>query len=231
MLVPIKSSVVLFSLVCVFSGCGEGSSESEDSIPTPKKGLNFNGYTYSTVIIGKQEWTTENLRTTTFSNGVKIKKLSQSDPWPSDTTGAFCAYDYNETFVSSNGYLYDWYAVGSGLLAPAGWRVATDQDWKTLVDSIGGNITAATKLKSTDGWGKDNNGTNEFGFNVLPSGYRTGDLGTFHNSGTIGYFWSSTAYNEGNAWSRDIRGNSSQVTRDPDDKRNGYSVRLVRDIK
>jgi hypothetical protein len=44
----------------------------------PGAGVSFNGYNYKSVILGNgQEWITENLRTSTFSNGVPIKEVKR----------------------------------------------------------------------------------------------------------------------------------------------------------
>ena len=88
---------------------------------------------YKTIKIGNQWWMAENLKVTHYRNG---KQISGGSYW--DTTvieGAKCRYD-NDT--SAPGLLYNWYAVNdSNNIAPKGWHVATDDEWKELETFIG----------------------------------------------------------------------------------------------
>ena len=77
------------------------------------------GNTYRTVKIGKQVWLAENLRSTKFQDGSKIKT-------------AFIPDD-NEQNLLKYGRLYDWHDVTDERnICPIGWRVASDGDWKEL---------------------------------------------------------------------------------------------------
>ena len=87
---------------------------------------------------------------------------------------------------------------------------------------------AGTKLKSTEGWKENGNGTNESGFNGLPGGYRAID-GTFYAIGGDGTWWSSTESDTYNAWSRYLDYSIGGVSRDDYPKENGFSVRCLRD--
>jgi len=71
-------------------------------------------------------------------------------------------------------------------------------------------------------------GTNNFGFNALPGGYR-GNNGAFFNIGYYGYWWSSTEYGTSTAWGRFMHYNNSTVGRYSDNKELGFSVRCVKD--
>jgi uncharacterized protein (TIGR02145 family) len=127
--------------------------------------------------------------------------------------------------------LYNWYAVNTGKLAPAGWHVATDEDWTTLTDYLGGENVAGGKLKETGSvrWDSPNTGaTNESGFTALPGGFRKGD-GTFSSFGGGGYWWSSTEFDALNSWARYIFWSGSIIYRGHYDKREGHSVRCVKD--
>lgn len=66
-------------------------------------------------------------------------------------------------------------------------------------------------------------------FTALPGGYRN-NTGTFNNIGNNGNWWSSTAKNSNNAWNRNLNYNNSDVNRNNNNKQNGFSVRLVRDL-
>jgi uncharacterized protein (TIGR02145 family) len=54
------------------------------------------------------------------------------------------------------------------------------------------------------------NGTNTLGLAGLPGGYR-GFNGNFYNVGAYGSWWSSSEYNTGNAWYRNLYNNNGNV--------------------
>jgi len=64
---------------------------------------------------------------------------------------------------------------------------------------------------------------------ALPGGYRSYDDGYFHFLGNSALFWSATELDTHTAWSRGLAYGGSAVYRDNDNKRYGFSVRLVRD--
>lgn len=139
------------------------------------------GNVYTTVIIGNQEWFTENLRTTKYNNGTPIPNITSNSEWGNLTTGAYAWYDNDEaTYKYAQGALYNWYAVETGNLCAAGWHVPTDAEWTTLTDYLGGASVAGGKLKATGTieaetglWHDPNTGaTNETGFTALPGGGR-----------------------------------------------------------
>lgn len=97
------------------------------------------GNTYLTVKIGEQIWLAENLRSTKFQDGSKIKT-------------AFIPGD-DEQNLLKYGRLYDWHDVTDERnICPIGWRVASDDDWKELERTIG--MSEADLHKK--GWRGDN---------------------------------------------------------------------------
>ncbi|MBN1998487.1 hypothetical protein JW935_13095 [candidate division KSB1 bacterium] len=62
---------------------------------------------------------------------------------------------------------------------------------------------------------------------ALPGGYRNNN-GTFNNIGNNANFWSASSNNDNNAWNRNLNYNNSDVNRNNNNKRNGFSVRVVR---
>jgi uncharacterized protein (TIGR02145 family) len=111
----------------------------------------FEGNVYKTVKIGDQIWMAENLRSSSYNDGTPILELAEGKDWSSTQIGAFCWYANNEdTYNELYGKLYNWNAVNSKKLAPAGWRVPTDADWAILIEYLGGDKEAGGKLKSTD---------------------------------------------------------------------------------
>jgi len=68
-----------------------------------------------------------------------------------------------------------------------------------------------------------------FIFTALPGGYRNND-GTFNNIGNNGNWWSATAYDATNSWNRNMNYDNENVNRNNNNARNGFSVRIVRDL-
>jgi len=147
--------------------------------------------------------------------------------------------------VATYGRLYNWYAVDdSRKIAPEGWHVPTDEEWKQLELYLGMSQTDADdqggwrgtdeggKLKEsgTTHWISPNTGaTNESGFSALPGGLRRYN-GDYHSSlGIDAYFWPSTESGAGQAWWRGLSCSSPKVYRSFSVKLNGFSVRCVRD--
>jgi len=221
-----KMCTILLFFVLLLIGC------KKNEIST----LTFNGYTYRTVTIGNQEWTVENLRTITYNDGTAIPKVKDSKTWSNLVTGAYCAYFNDEVYVTTYGYLYNWYSVNTGKLAPTngGWRVPTDADWAKLIEYVGGpfisssEFNAGARLKAQSGWMKGGNGTDDYGFSALPVGTRLPNW-DFLSLGEDCLWWSSTENDSSTALLRCIRYNYSFVYRFYENKKNGYAVRLVRD--
>jgi len=187
---------------------------------------------YPTVKIGDQWWMAENLKVTHYRNGDAIPNVSVNSSWTNLTSGGYCIFNNDQNNVATYGLLYNWYAVDdSREIAPSGWHVPSDEEWKTLIDYLGGELVAGGKLKETGTthWNSSNEGaTNESGFAALPGGYRD-DGGTFYYLGNYAYFWSSAEYSSNYAWYRRLGYYSAYVYRGSYDKRHGVSVRLVRD--
>ena len=204
--------------------------------------IDIDGNVYLTIKIGNQWWMAENLKVTHYRNGDTIPNVTDYSAWSDLTTGACCAYENNEAHVATYGLLYNWYAlVDSRNIAPQGWHMATDEEWKALemylgmsqsdVDDRawrGTNEGGKLKATGTTHWNSPNVGaTNESGFSALPGGIRQYS-GDFDRMGKFAYFWSATEY-EYYAWFRFLVNTRSDIDRNYFSKRNGYSVRLIKD--
>ena len=191
------------------------------------------GNVYHTVKIGTQTWTVENLKITHYNDGTAIPNVTDNTAWSNLTTGGYCWYNNNAaSYKATYGALYNWYAVNTGKLAPAGWHVPTDADWDTLSAYLGGDNVSGGALKDTGTtyWESPNTGaTNSSGFLALPGGYRNG-YGNFGGTGQGGYWWSATAYDTSfSAYSRYLYYSYSYIGGQDYLKIFGFSVRLVRD--
>ncbi len=204
------------------------------------------GQVYKTVKIGTQTWMAENLNYA--YKGVKFNY----DGYTSDST-SWC-YENKASNCDKYGRLYTWSAVmdsaaqfsvnagtkcGYGKtctpnsphrgICPEGWHVPNDAEWNTLWTVVGGTRIAAAKLKSTSGWYHKGNGTDSFGFTVLPAGLRGIDDGDFMREEDIADFWSSGEYKSYSAYSWTFHCDYGDVARIRVEKYEGYSVRCLRD--
>jgi uncharacterized protein (TIGR02145 family) len=66
-------------------------------------------------------------------------------------------------------------------------------------------------------------------YSALPGGNRNTN-GSFGNIGNNGNWWSSTGNSSTNAWNRNMNYNNGNVNRNNNNKRNGFSVRCLRDL-
>lgn len=131
------------------------------------------GKSYDMVQIGSQTWMAENLNY--------------------EVEGSACP-EGDKRNCSKYGRLYTWAAAQK--VCPEGWRLPDSADFEQLIASAGGMDFAGEKLKSTSGWFKKGNGSDDYGFNALPAGYRLGS-GKFDGIGGYAHFWSATETAEG----------------------------------
>jgi uncharacterized protein (TIGR02145 family) len=207
----------------------DGPSETS-SVKYGEGVTDIDGNVYTSVTIGTQEWMSENLRTTKYSDGTAIPNLTNLT-WANDTTGAWCHADNDSSqYEAMYGKLYNWYAVNTNKLCPTGWHVPTDAEWTVLTDYLaadGHSGAEGNALKSTSGWNSGGNGTDDYGWLGLPGGYRNYN-GNFIYIGDDGYWWSSSqviVY----AWFRSLGFDNGAVPRNYGIKNYGFSVRCLRD--
>ena len=138
---------------------------------------------YNSVVIGTQEWMSENLDVSTFRNGDPIPHIQDFDQWMDAGKAeqpAWCYYNNKSENGDEYGKLYNWYAVMDARgIAPEGWHVSSSAEWLQLVEMLGGEEEAAIKLKSVNLWKPSDyienqhyNGNNISGMNIKPSGGR-----------------------------------------------------------
>lgn len=187
---------------------------------------------YKTIKIANQIWMAENLNESHFRNGEDIPEAKTNEEWiqaGKESNPAWCYYENKIENGPIYGKLYNWYAVHDPRgLAPEGWHMSSDSEWRQVTDYLGGEDAAGTKMKSSSGWIKNGNGTNESGFEGLPGGSR--DMqGEFSYVEQIGYWWTSTAPDNNLAWYRAIDQSPHYVYRTNYRKQNGLSVRCIKD--
>jgi uncharacterized protein (TIGR02145 family) len=187
---------------------------------------------------------TENLKVTHYRDGEAIPNITDAREWSHLTSGAYCAYSNDITNIETYGLLYNWYAVSAtNIIAPEGWHVPTDDEWKELEMHLGMGQSEADsmfwrgtdeggKLKETGitHWHNPNSGaTNKSGFTALPGGYRLNYNGAFTNISNSSYWWSATEYSSVSAWYRTLNYSNSNIYRSSNHKKSGFSVRCVMD--
>jgi uncharacterized protein (TIGR02145 family) len=216
------NAILLLLLISVF-----GCEKDKTPVYSGETVTDVDGNLYNTVKIGDQLWMAEDLKVGKYNDGTTIPYIIEKAAWVNTSTGACCWYNNEKSW----GTLYNWYAVNTDKLAPAGWHVATDEDYTTLTDFLGGENVAGGILKETGGeqWDTPNSGaTNEYWFTALPGGFRQND-GSFSSFGSGGFWWSSTDFDGVNSWSRYLIWNGSNITRGHYEKRVGFSVRCIKD--
>ncbi len=224
----------------IFKGVTELPSLSKPT--TEETVTDIDGNEYATIIVGGKVWMAENLKVTRYRNGNTLEYAPDSISWTEGTAGEYCFYDNDSSYIDTFGYLYNWYAVNDWRgLAPEGWHVATDDDWKHLEMALGMSYVDAdstgwrgtnegNKLKSTYRWNANGSGTDLVGFTALPGGYMF--EGVFANRGIDASFWTSSDVSDTeNAWWRDIYYNRESIRRYAYDKNMGLSVRCVKDLE
>jgi uncharacterized protein (TIGR02145 family) len=192
----------------------------------------IDGNVYNTVTIGKQVWMTENLKTTRYRNGDLIPNVKDSVHWKNLTSGAYCHYNNDAGIAKTYGNLYNGYAVNDPRgIAPKGWHVASEAEWTSLVNYLGGGPVAAGKLRESDTthWSNPNYGANnESGFTALPGGYLNATSHAFLDLGKKSSFHTATEKDNANIWHYIIN-NMGYINKGYYSKLHGRSVRCVKD--
>ena len=173
--------------------------------------IDADGRSYKIVQIGSQWWMAENLNVGKIVNG--DGNTNQLD------NGIIEKYSYQnlESNLNTHGGLYQWDEMmghvgeSSGTvkgICPNGWHLPSKDEWLTLFNSVGGMDVAGKKLKSVSGYNNSGNGTDEYGFNALPSGMYAwdgkqpeflkfmgqGDYSAFYTSTSIDHMVSYTGF-------------------------------------
>jgi uncharacterized protein (TIGR02145 family) len=235
------NSFLLTAALCVgllFTGC-------QDEVDPPRvietsTVTDVDGNVYKTVKIGNQWWMAENLKVTRFNDSTSLAFISVNalnSDWQNLVEAAYTSLNDGQY-----GLLYNFAVVEhTKNIAPEGWHVATDEDWKAMEREIGmsNNETQALgwrgliegeKLTSlfSEGWpeGAALFGTDEFGFNAKPGGVRVFN-GETNFQGNTSFWWAATA-NGNEAWYRYIDANQTRIFRQHTYKGYGMSIRCVK---
>ncbi len=162
------------------------------------------GQRYRTVLIGNQTWMAQDLN-----------YKSEEGSW---------CYENRD---DCSHRLYNWKAATES--CPAGWHLPSEEEWLNLIEQVGGDQVAGTKLKDRKGWREsETEGDNSSGFSARPGGYRNHGA-VFGGEDTEGYWWSSTELG-GGAWYFCLRFDTPVIKKyGSNHKGGGFSVRCVKD--
>ena len=238
----LKPAIVLSLVIIpvIFSSCEE-EKETEPVIETSTM-TDVDGNVYKTVKIGNQWWMAEDLKTTKFRDGSPIQQMQSATGW-TDQAPMYCLFDNNP---QSPGLLYNWFAISaSPQIAPEGWRIPSDEDWKELerylgMDGVeadktswrGTNEGNDMKIEGTKGW--DTYGSNwpenKTGFSAIAGGSRLWD-GTWSVPGLLGagFWWSATEYESDESWYRHLDYKRADIFRYHALKNHGFAVRCIKE--
>ena len=223
---------------------------------TDQDGNTYDYLTFCNLWYGDQVWTVENAKMVTYRDGTPIPEVTEDTEWMNLTTGAWCYYDNDPTkprlynWYAVAGIHDNDPNTPNKEFAPEGWHVSSFADVATLEfyliyngynydgTTLGGKTAKA--MASTTGWnssaetgaiGNDQSLNNSSGFNAFPVGGRFID-GSFYGEGSCTFFWSSNEWEEfpeDNAQFRTLCSYNSVQLFSHENKKNGFSVRFVRD--
>ena len=207
----------------------------------------IDGNEYKTVVIGKQEWFSENLKTSKYNDGSVIPEINDKESWKKNlqkkSAKAENKSDYNKSDARTiYGYknenkvkeiLYNWNAVNTKSLCPIGWHIPSNDEWNILVDYLGGKEVAGGKLKMLSSlWKYPNFDTiNLVGFNGIPSGFIDENFSESYHEKEMEIWWSSTLHNEAYAYGKTIYNEDDEVLSYMYNKNSGFPVRCLKNDK
>ena len=117
--------LLLLLLIAPVLGFGQGEQRYADGTATDQDGNTFEWINY-----GTQDWAIENANVSTFRDMKKLNKLIGIIIF------RWCNYDNDPNKTK----LYNWWAVvNEKEIAPVGWRVPSDEDWRILEEYLVSN--------------------------------------------------------------------------------------------
>lgn len=222
-------TIVSFLVLVILSGCRTKVIVVTDPIiPQPEQSCNekievgvlldIDGNPYYIAQIGSKKYVFEYLKTKTLNNGEPLQYIIDSAEWAVNEDPAYCFYENREDAMSI-GYstvnvLYNWAAVETGKLCPEGWHVMTDEESTELqyLLKVGNFVNVpcipVSYIPSTTIVGHRNN-LGEFGSDIMS--------------------WTSTSFDDENAYSRKYTWGLSDFVRIKSNKKYGLTCRCIKD--
>lgn len=183
----------------------------------------INGKEYYATKIGNQLWLTSNWACDKYQDGTPLDSCF--------------VYNDDNANLDSKGRLYTYDVLKANNIAPDGWRLPSENDWKELIDYLGGEYVAGNNMKVESFLGQDETVefVNRYNFTAIPSGMRNVIGNYYHaeisNTASYAYYWSSTELDNGEAFRVYISKLYKGCYFGSSTTRNAYSVRLVKNIE
>jgi len=169
-----------------------------------------NNKRYDAVLIGTQTWMAENMNYDVPDNDTDVCYMNLSN---------------NCTIY---GKLYKWLTAMD--VCPPDWHLPSNAEWDILTATIGDSLTGGKHiLMAANGWNDNKNGADIYGFAALPGGFFNDYENRFGNGGTNGVWWTSSEYNNNEAYYRLIHRNDAGVPYGNTHKVRSFSVRCLKD--
>ena len=148
------------------------------------------GQVYKTVKIGNLNWMAQNLNYKAENSrcykdsSIFCDVYGRLYSWASAIDSVGLAKNADNPQNCGYGEICELPEVVQGV-CPNGWHLPTAEEWGVLFSEVGGQMSAATYLKSMMEW----NGKDSVGLSVLPAGcYQDG----YNYEGRDAYFWTAT---------------------------------------
>lgn len=139
---------------------------------------------------------------------------------------SFCQADDTVNCVQY-GRLYTWESARQGCRALGkGWRLPTDEEWRTLAKSYGG-IYEDSADEGRSAYQYLTSGGSS-GFDALLGGNQEPD-GSYRRLGAHGFYWTATAYDSAEAWFYNFGKEAGLLNHHTGTKKRAASVRCVWD--
>lgn len=237
-----KSIIFCVIALCAFVSLPSCKKKVEETPIKTGTVTDVDGNVYKTVLLDGKWWMAENLKVSRFNDGTALNYIpifSADTSWSNATSPSF-------TFLNDSVYgcLYNQAAVQSiKKLAPDGWHVATDEDWKDLELFLGmaneevealawrGSDEAEDLLPAySEGWPTNSVpfGNDKYQMRVLPAGCKLFN-GISSINANMAFFWTSTAKGTEEACYRYFDAKKKTIFRQYAHEQYGMSVRCVKD--
>jgi uncharacterized protein (TIGR02145 family) len=237
----VKIYCVIFISILLFLQSCEKDVVNQPVIIETGSVTDIDGNTYRTVKIGNQWWMAENLKVKHYNNGEAILNTSiiaSDSAWEACLIGSYCFYS-----DSLLGCLYNHMALeDSRKIAPEGWHIPSDEEWKTLELHIGMSLQNTNEFawrgtnegeklmnKALVGWPQSSIafGSDLYGFSALAGGCRLHN-GFLNQEKNTAFFWASNVISN-KAFYRSLDAQKKNVFRQKTYRTYGMSVRCVKD--
>jgi len=194
-----------------------------------------NGNGYNTVTKGGKVWMRDNLNVTKYRNGEEITYAETTEEWLDATAkgeGAWCYYNETSSKAKTYGRLYNWFAVNDPRgLAPEGWHIPSYDELKSLATALAGEpVPTGKRSPAVMTWRyPDVSVDNVMHFNAIPGGVRDTENGIFKLMNEESLLWSGSAESKTHAWAAQFNFRNSEINLNVLNKKDGASVRCVKD--